>query len=51
MDRIPLNTWYKEKNALVMLNDNLKKKVIGQEEACNDVANAVKRARTDFRCR
>ena len=44
---IPVNTLgSKEKNALVMLNDNLKKKVIGQEEACNDVANAVKRART-----
>lgn len=44
---IPLNTLgSKEKNALVKLNDNLKKQVIGQDEASDDVASAIKRART-----
>ncbi len=44
---IPLNTLgSKEKNALLLLDKELKKKVIGQDEACENVANAVKRART-----
>jgi len=44
---IPLNTLgSQDKNALINLNNKLKDKVIGQDEACDGVANAVKRART-----
>ena len=44
---IPLNTLgSKEKEALLKLEDNLKKDVVGQEEACSSVAFAIKRART-----
>lgn len=44
---IPLNTLgSKEKSSLIMLDKTLKKKIIGQDEACESVANAVKRART-----
>jgi ATP-dependent Clp protease ATP-binding subunit ClpC len=44
---IPLNTLgNKEKNALLKLDAELKKVVIGQEEAVEAVANAIKRART-----
>ncbi len=44
---IPLNTLgSKEKEALLELEDNLKKEVVGQEEACSLVASAIKRART-----
>lgn len=44
---IPVNTLgSKEKNALLYLEKALKKKIIGQDEACSIVANAIKRART-----
>ena len=44
---IPLNTLgSKEKSALLKLENNLKKYVVGQEEACSSVASAIKRART-----
>jgi len=44
---IPLNTLgSKEKEALLELEKSLKKKVVGQEEACSLVASAIKRART-----
>ena len=44
---IPVNTLgSKEKNALLYLERELKKKIIGQDEACSIVANAIKRART-----
>lgn len=43
---IPLNTLgSKEKEALLKLEDRLKKQVVGQEEACSVVASAIKRAR------
>jgi ATP-dependent Clp protease ATP-binding subunit ClpC len=44
---IPLNTLgSKEKNALLKLDNELKKVVVGQEEAVEAVSNAIKRART-----
>ncbi len=44
---IPLNTLgSKEKEALLELEANLQKQVVGQEEACSLVASAIKRART-----
>ncbi len=44
---IPLNTLgSKEKTALLQLENQLKKYVVGQEEACSLVASAIKRART-----
>jgi ATP-dependent Clp protease ATP-binding subunit ClpC len=44
---IPLHTLgSKEKNALLKLDKELKKEIIGQEEAVESVANAIKRART-----
>ncbi len=44
---IPVNTLgSKEKNALLYLENRIKKKIIGQDEACSIVANAIKRART-----
>jgi len=44
---IPVNTLgSKEKNALLNLEKELKKGIIGQDEACSVVANAIKRART-----
>lgn len=44
---IPINTLgSQDKNALINLNIKLKDKVVGQDEACDGVANAVKRART-----
>jgi ATP-dependent Clp protease ATP-binding subunit ClpC len=44
---IPLNTLgSKEKNALLKLDKELGKKVIGQDEAVESVSNAIKRART-----
>ena len=44
---IPLNTLgSKEKSALVDLEKNLSSQVVGQSEACNSVAYAIKRART-----
>lgn len=44
---IPLNTLgSKEKSALLKLEDNLKRLVVGQEDACASVASAIKRART-----
>lgn len=44
---IPINTLgSQEKNALLNLDVKLKAKIIGQDEACDDVANAIKRART-----
>lgn len=44
---IPINTLgSQDKNALLNLNIKLKDKVIGQDDACDGVANAVKRART-----
>jgi ATP-dependent Clp protease ATP-binding subunit ClpC len=36
----------KEKSALLKLEDNLKRLVVGQEDACASVASAIKRART-----
>lgn len=44
---IPVNTLgSKEKNALLNLEKELKKQIIGQDEACSIVSNAIKRART-----
>ncbi len=44
---IPLNTLgSREKNSLINLGSQIEKEVIGQEEACETVANAIKRART-----
>lgn len=44
---IPLNTLgSKEKSSLIELQSRLKGEVIGQDEACDTVANAIKRART-----
>lgn len=44
---IPLNTLgSKEKNALIKLDKELERVVIGQQEAVEAVANAIKRART-----
>jgi ATP-dependent Clp protease ATP-binding subunit ClpC len=44
---IPLNTLgSKERNALLILNKELSKAVVGQEEAVESVSNAIKRART-----
>jgi ATP-dependent Clp protease ATP-binding subunit ClpC len=44
---IPLNTLGRqEKNALLKLDKEIKENVIGQEEAVESVANAIKRART-----
>lgn len=44
---IPLDTLgRKEKNALLGLKESLSSRVIGQDEACNLVASAIKRART-----
>lgn len=44
---IPLNTLgTRERESLISLEDSLKGKVVGQEEACSLVASAIKRART-----
>lgn len=44
---IPVDTLgSKEKNALLNLEKSIKKRIIGQDEACSIVANAIKRART-----
>ncbi|HNW33269.1 MAG TPA: ATP-dependent Clp protease ATP-binding subunit, partial [Candidatus Dojkabacteria bacterium] len=44
---IPINTLgSQEKNALISLDLKLKAKVIGQDEACDAVSGAIKRART-----
>ena len=44
---IPINTLgSQEKNALISLDLKLKAKVIGQDEACDAVSSAIKRART-----
>jgi ATP-dependent Clp protease ATP-binding subunit ClpC len=44
---IPLNTLgSKEKNALLKLDKELEKRIIGQQEAVEAVSNAIKRART-----
>jgi ATP-dependent Clp protease ATP-binding subunit ClpC len=44
---IPLNTLgSKEKNALLKLNKELSREVVGQDEAVEAVSNAIKRART-----
>jgi ATP-dependent Clp protease ATP-binding subunit ClpC len=44
---IPLNTLgSKEKNALLKLDKELEKRIVGQQEAVEAVSNAIKRART-----
>jgi len=44
---IPVNTLgVNEKSELLRLEDSLKKKVIGQDEAVGNVSSAIKRART-----